>query len=65
MNEILAVGRDGPKESVAPAGNPLVKDDRAVVVEDAGVHGPRVKVDPAVVAVLTAIESHRSPPGHR
>jgi hypothetical protein len=42
-----------------------VKHDRPVLVEDAKVHGARVQVDPAVVAVLAAIESYGSPPGLR
>lgn len=63
--EILAVGRDGLKEGLAPAGDAPVKHDRPVLVEDAKVHGARVQVDPAVVAVLAAIESYGSPPGLR
>jgi len=59
-DEILAVGCDGPEKGIARAGDAPVKDDRALMVEDAEVHGPRVKVDPPIVAVLAAIESHGS-----
>jgi hypothetical protein len=44
----VAQGCHGPQESLGPAGEVLVADHVAVVVEDADVHGPSVQVDAAV-----------------
>ena len=58
--EILAIGSDDLEEGLGLRGQVLVHEHLTGGVEDADVHRPRVQIDPAVVAVLPGVESHRS-----
>ena len=59
-HEILAVGGDDLEERLRIRGQVPVHEHLTRGVEDADVHRPRVQVDPAVMAVLSGVESHRS-----
>jgi len=63
-DEIVAIGLDRAQEEFGSTAYIAVQYDLTrVVVEDAQVHGPRVKVGTAVVSVLAGVESHGFPPG--
>jgi hypothetical protein len=57
-DDAVAEGSDGLEQGVEVAGEVLVEDDVAGVVEDADVHGPGVQVDAAVESVLGGVEAH-------
>jgi len=59
-DQILAVRRDGLKERRRRRGHIPVDAHLASGVEDADGHGLHVQIDPAVVLVLSVVESHRS-----
>ena len=58
-HQAVAEGGDGAAEGVGVAGQVLVLDDGAGLVEDAQVHGPGVQIDAAVESVLRGVEPHR------
>jgi hypothetical protein len=50
--------RHGAQKSFGAAGEVLVADDVALVVEDAQVHGPGVQIDAAVESMPAGVEAH-------
>jgi hypothetical protein len=48
----------GTQKSVGPAGEVLVEDDVAIVVENTDVHRPGVQIDATVESVLLGVEAH-------
>jgi len=60
-DEAVTVGGHGLEEGLGRRGQVLVDQDLALGVEDADVHRLRVQIDPAPVAMLSVVESHRSP----
>jgi hypothetical protein len=61
-DQILAERLDGKEEPFSIAGQRPVQEHRAALVQDAHVHRPRVKVDPAVVLVRRVVEVHPNAP---
>jgi hypothetical protein len=57
-NEIVSVGADNLKERLRRRLHIAMHKNLAGRVQDADVHGLHVKIDPAIVAVLTVVESH-------
>jgi hypothetical protein len=53
----------GPQKSLGVAGEVLVADDVAVMVEDADVHGPGVPIDATVESMLAGVAAHGGVPG--
>ena len=60
ITRYVAVGSHGGEEGLGLAGQVLVQEHLACAIEDADVHRAGMQVDPAVVAVLSGVESHRS-----
>ena len=55
-HEVVEVGFDGTQERIGSAPDVLVKEDRALAVEDAEDHGFSVEIDPT--GVRMGVESH-------
>ena len=62
-DQVFPVGFDSLEEAGSVAGEVLVKQDVALGVKNAQIHGAGVKVDTAVMLMLLGIEAHGSPPG--
>ena len=58
-DEVLPEGSEGLQQALEVAGELLVGDNGASVIEDAQVQSPGVQVDAGVESVLLAVEAHR------
>jgi len=61
-DEIIAKGCDRLEERLGSGRHVPVKNDGALLIQDANVHRAGMKVDTAGIVVLVGVESHRSPP---
>jgi hypothetical protein len=50
--------RHGAQKSGGPAGEVLVADDVAIVVENTDVHAPGMQIDTAVESMQAGVEAH-------
>ena len=57
-DDVFSVWLDGFEEGIWLCGQVAVKQDLAMLVKDADVHGPGVEIDTAVELMLFGIESH-------
>jgi hypothetical protein len=57
-DDVFSVWVDGIEEGIGVGRQVAVKDDLAMLVKDADVHGPGVEIDTAIEEVLFGIESH-------
>jgi hypothetical protein len=58
-DQVFAVGPEGAQDLLTTAGELLVDEDVAGLIEDAQIEAAGVEVDAAVVNMLFRVESHR------
>jgi hypothetical protein len=62
-DQVVTEGLNGLEEASTVAGEVLVEQNVALGVQNAQIKGAGVKIDPAVMLMLSGIEAHGSPPG--
>ena len=57
-DDVVLKGSDSIEQSLGFAREVFVKHDRALLIKDAGMHGPCVQVNAAIEWVLLGVETH-------
>jgi hypothetical protein len=59
-DDVITIGSDDREERIRIRREVFVDDGFSCAGEDADIHGPGMKVDPAVVLMFTVVESHEA-----